>query len=182
MNPLLRAFFISFIVNFATSASGLAAVSNLLNDKQIWKDENEESHALTDWSQGPVVMTMIYGDCKKTCPYLTFVKLREIQKVLDAKKISAQFIIGTFDPVNDTPSVLRHLKDVNATGRKNWHFIRGTSEQTHLLAQELGLGDYYEMDDHIVHKFRIVYFDPNSKHETAMDYQHKDVKSLNLAP
>ena len=63
-------------------------------------------------------------------------------------------------------------------GRDNWHFIRGSLKQTHALAQGLGLEGFYRMDEHIVHNFRIVYFDPQSGKERALDFEHKDVQSL----
>lgn len=182
MRPLFRPLAVVVFgwmgLSLAIPLAGRAGVLALFDSKQVWTDENGESHVISEWKQGPLVLTMIYGDCRKTCPNLTFVKLREIQKALDERKIAASFVIGTFDPKNDTNSVLQHLKTTNAKNRTNWHFIRGNPEQTRALAQELGLGGFYEMDEHIVHKFRIVYFDPTSKRETALDYDHKDVQWL----
>lgn len=165
-----------------SGAQALASVQNLLESQSVWTDEAAQSHTLQDWGAGPLVFTMVYGNCRKTCPNLTFVKLEEIQRELDSQKINAQFIIGTFDPENDTSQILKNLK-VKFGNHPNWHFIRGGKKQTRELAHQLGLGGYYEMspndlDNHIVHKFRIVYFDPAAKKERALDYENKSVQAL----
>ena len=66
-----------------TSIGAMASVSSILKEPSTWTDEKQEPHRLrATWGKTPLVVTMIYGDCRKASPNLTFVKLREIQKVL----------------------------------------------------------------------------------------------------
>ena len=152
-------------------------VSAVLRSPQAWVDETGAKHLLADWSGQPLVLAVAYSECRKTCPLVTRRKLEEIQKRLEKEHAEAQFLVVTLDPENDDPPALKRWKDRWAEGRKNWHFLRGSSNQVRHFASAIGAGNYWRMDDHIVHSFRIVYV--NSTGETrAIDSDNEEVEAL----
>jgi len=176
---LLAPLLFTLILSILRPSYAHASAQDALDATTLWTDEMGASHPLQYWDlKSPVVLTMIYSQCRKTCPNLTFKKLREIQSALESRNVLAQFFIATLDPKNDTPEVLNALKKRQAPDQQNWHFIRGTEIQTRVFADKIGLGKYWEMDDHIQHNFRIVYYDPKTQTEHALTYDQKNVNSL----
>ena len=135
----------------------------LANNQTTWTDEKGQALHLSDFSNKPVILTMAYSQCKKTCPLVTMKELKEIQKILEEKKIAADFFVITLDPEHDTKDELLHFKKKVGVDRPNWHFIRADSKETRELAANIGLGNYWSMDDHIQHQYKILYFNPNQK-------------------
>ena len=153
----------------------------LLSDAITWSDEYGSSLKLSSFREKPVVLSMIYTDCRKICAVLTIDKLKEFQKLLDQRQLKAEFVIATFDPENDTSEKLLSYKKRMSLLRSNWHLIRNTEPVTRSFAAKLGLENYWRMDDHIIHNFRIVYLDVGQKHKRFLDADHTDIERL-LAP
>ncbi len=149
-----------------------------LGDEITWTDETGHPHKLADFKSSLVVLTMIYTECKKTCPMVTTAKLKELQAALDTQNKSAQFVVVTLDPENDTPEVLAQFKKKIGMDRDNWHFLRGTTKETHQFARKLDLDDYWKMDEHILHKFKIIYLDFQTSHRRTLDWDHRDIAKL----
>lgn len=150
----------------------------IFNDSTTWIDEQKQTHKLSDYKDSAMVVSMLYTECKRICPELTVDKLKEIQRNLDQKSQTAQFVIVTFDPANDTPEVLAKFKKKIGMDRPNWHFLRGSAKQTHEFAEKLDLGNYWKVDDHIQHVFKIVFLDFKDGRKRNLDWDHRDVATL----
>ena len=176
LNCLLVFVFSFLLLNsvYALTADTLGIMSN----EESWSDETGAQFKFSDYSKSSVVFTMFYTECRKTCPELTLRKLKEIQERLDQKKQVAEFIIGTLDPENDTSEVLLKFKKRLGIKAEKWHLIRGTEDQTRRLAKKVGLGDYWKMDDHIQHGFRIHFLDLVSGTTKTLTYKDRDVARL----
>ena len=174
-NSVLRLIILAGIFGFS---SARASVEKILKDTHTWTDENGKSLELSQFKDHPLVMTMIYTNCRKTCPNLTLAKLKELQAELNQRNQKAEFIIVTLDPDQDTPEVMANFKKHMKLDFGNWHFLRASQDQTRHFAREIKMENYWTMDDHIVHDFRIVYFDPAQAGERFLDSSNKNVKKL----
>ncbi len=66
----------------------------------------------------------------------------------------------TLDPDHDTPEKLATLpgQSFNLEG-SHWSFLVGNAADTRRLADLLGI-EYTPLDDHVVHRFKIVFVSP----------------------
>ena len=143
-------------------------------DSTSWEDQGGHPFRIRDFSSGRVVLTMAYTQCKKTCPMITLVKLKKMQKLYDEKHWKADFFVITLDPEGDTVEVLRKFQVRMGLDRDNWHFIRTNKSETRLYAKKLGLGGYWEMDDHIQHEFKIWVLDSENKKIQQFNWANRD--------
>ncbi len=165
-------------VFFFLQTSAYAAIVNSLDSSNVWEDESGRSHTFADWKNQSLVLTMVYADCKKTCPMITAEKLRAIHALFTEKKIKAQYLIVTMDPDTDTAPVLLALKKRWKMEGDEWHFLRGSEKASHQFARAIGMKDYWTMDDHIIHDFKIAFFDATTGKENFLDFKRRDVASL----
>lgn len=164
-------FILSFTTNiYATEASGI------FKEKFNLLDENSKLTNFEDFKEKTIVMTMAYTECTKTCPRLTIAKLKELQSEFDKRKIPADFVVITFDSDHDKPAALLDYKKKQKLDRPNWHFLVGNKEQTHQVADYLSMNDYWQMDDHIIHSFRILIFNESRNLDHVFDFSHRDLK------
>lgn len=152
--------------------------TDIFDSRLTWKDESGADVKLAQWRESRLFVTMSYTACKKYCPRLTIAKLKELQAALDRAAKSAEFVIITFDPNNDTPAVLSEFKKKNQLERKNWHFLVGSLDDTKTIAKLLQLDGFWRMDDHILHDFRIATFAPGGREIGALDWHDRDVEKL----
>jgi protein SCO1/2 len=124
----------------------------------IWTDERGERVALSKWRGDQVVLTAIYTQCRTKCPR-TIAKLREIHEALRRAGRSAQFLLVTLDPDEDTPERLRRFKESEGFP-DSWHLLAGTVPQTQEFAEMLGI-HVINMDAHLLHNSRILVLDPH---------------------
>lgn len=170
--PLALLLLLSAVVSVSAMAAELP--SSVFQLPFALKDDQNQEVRFSDWSKQPLVVTMSYTNCKKTCPNLTLKKLQEIQSRFESKKVDAQFAIVTFDAENDTPKRLAQYRKDHGFSNPNWHFLTGTSAQIRQVAKKLNLADFFEMDEHIVHGFKIFIFTPDG-HISQLDWEHRDV-------
>jgi protein SCO1/2 len=115
-------------------------------------------------------LTFSYTRCRKTCPMTTFKRLREIQDELssgaqaegashDKPSSLLPVLIVTLDPAEDTPAALAKFRKEHKIVFSNWHFLTGAPATVHDLAKLIGF-DYWTMDDHIFHDYKIVRVSP----------------------
>ena len=62
-----------------------------------WTDDGGRQLSLPDLRGRTVIITMAYTNCRRTCS-TTMLRLQEIQRILDAKGKSAEFVIVSYDP------------------------------------------------------------------------------------
>lgn len=158
----------------SVGAAHAAAVSALPNDLRTtaWQDSDGASFRLVDTQAPLVVLTMSYTACKRVCSSTALV-LADLQKRLDAAQRSAEFVVVSFDPQNDSPQQWREYRARRGLTRANWHFLSGDAVATKKLARLLDL-DFWDYHGHIVHDFRIVVLDARGQVITEVDWQHMD--------
>ncbi len=155
-----------------------AARRRLLTQGDAWQDETGATVTLSSYGSGTVVLTMLYTECRRTCPLVTVDALHELARVLDARHEPAQYVVATLDPESDTPEVLARFKASRGFSRPDFHFVRSSPAETRRFATALGLGGYYRVDDHIAHDFGIVVLDAAANRARRLDWDHRDAAAL----
>jgi protein SCO1/2 len=159
----------------AAGASG-ATTAYLYRAPLQWTDDTGRNVALADWKGGPVIITMAYSSCRRTCSS-TLIRLQEIQRVLDAKGRSAQFVVVTYDPETDDPQTWAQYRRTRNLTRPNWHFLTGSRADTRRIARLLGL-DFWMYDNHVMHDFKIIVLDGNGAVDKEIGFAPVDFERL----
>jgi protein SCO1/2 len=123
-----------------------------------WTDENAKTIEISDWKNGVVVASMAYVTCTKTCPFKTMATMKQVHQYFRDKQIPAEYVVISFDPESETPREWASYKERNKVQDPNWHFLLGSLAQTHSIAESLGLGDYWKVDEHVIHGFRVLVY------------------------
>jgi len=121
-----------------------------------WIDADGTPRTLSDYRGRPVVITMSYTACRKTCSSSMLV-LRKMQEILASRGRDASFVVFSYDPSHDSPAAWRRYRDARRLP-PSWHFLSGAGTDTRRLADFLDL-KYWIYDEHVMHDFRIVVFD-----------------------
>jgi len=148
-----------------------AGRASLLTDEFSLKDQDNQEVKLSKFKTKIIALTMFYTECKKTCPMLTLKALKEIESYYQNQAKPIDVVLVTFDPESDTPEALLKYKTKMNLGA-NWHFLVGSLEDTKKIASNLGMGDYWKMDEHILHGFKILILNPLGEVETTLDWKH----------
>ena len=81
------------------------------------------------------VADFFFTHCPTICPPMTSQMKRLNEETIDlASKV--QYLSFSIDPKRDTPMRLREYIGIHEIKAKNWHFMTGDEEATHLLAKE----------------------------------------------
>jgi cytochrome oxidase Cu insertion factor (SCO1/SenC/PrrC family) len=121
-----------------------------------WTDADGTTRTLDDYKGRPVVLTMAYTSCRRTCSSSMMV-LRKMQEILSRRGREAAFVVVSYDPSHDSPEQWRRYRDARKLP-PTWHFLSGAEADTRQLAEFLEL-KYWIYDEHVMHDFRIVVFD-----------------------
>jgi len=116
-------------------------------------DRGETVH-LSDWRGKPMILTMEHSTCRFSCS-ISISKLKAIQALADQEKLNIDFMIISIDPRNDTPETWRQFRESRDEERSNWHLLTGNETTTKLFANLFGM-NYWYMEDHVFHDFKIV--------------------------
>jgi cytochrome oxidase Cu insertion factor (SCO1/SenC/PrrC family) len=147
------------LVALTYGASASAQLFSRFGDVH-WTDIDGISHTFDDYKGRPIVMTMSYTACRKTCSASMLV-LRKMQEILKRRGSEVAFVVVSYDPSHDSPAQWRRYRDARRLPA-GWHFLSGTEADTHQLADFLEL-KYWIYDEHVMHDFRIVIFDADGK-------------------
>lgn len=129
-------------------------------------DQGGAPLSLSELRGKPLVLTMSYTACRRTCS-TTMLVLREMQAIFDRRNLPVNFAIVSYDPQRDSPKEWQLYRKSRGLDRASWHFLTGTMPDTRRLARHLDLA-FWRYDDHVLHDFRIVLFD-------AVGRWHKDI-------
>src|ERR1700758_766593 len=88
-----------------------------------WVDSDGAMRTLAQYRGRPLVMTMSYTACRKTCSASMLV-LRKMQEILARKGSDASFVVVSYDPSHDSPQQWRRYRDVRHLPAA-WHFLSG---------------------------------------------------------
>ena len=59
-----------------------------------------------------------------------------------------------------------------------WHLLTGNKNSTRNLAKAIGVGEYWKMDDHILHGFKILILDNAGNVQSTIDWDHRNVSEI----
>jgi protein SCO1/2 len=122
-------------------------------------DQNGRKRRFSEFKGAPVVMTFIYTRCPLPtfCPMMDrhFVTLQNRLRDNPAMK-DVHLVTVSFDPVTDTPAVLKkHAKELNADLTR-WTFLTGDRDEVDQFASRFGVSISRAMNDarDITHNLR----------------------------
>jgi len=121
-----------------------------------WVDADGATRTLDAYKGRPIVITMAYTSCRKTCSSSMLV-LRRMQEILARRGHDVSFIVVSYDPSHDSPAEWHRYREARRLP-PSWHFLSGAEADTRQLADFLEL-KYWVYDEHVMHDFRIVIFD-----------------------
>ncbi|MCB9072328.1 MAG: SCO family protein [Bdellovibrionaceae bacterium] len=128
----------------------VGAESSIYGLKTVWKDQNNQSKVLNDFSGKPTLITMVYTSCAHTCP-MTISKVEEIKKSLEKAGLKDfRLVLASFDDVVDKPDHLKAYMLKRKLDPSVWTFLSPVSqkesrEMSVLLGisfKKLGEGEY----------------------------------------
>ncbi len=174
----MKVFLLLTLLLYASLSIADSQVSEILSNKTLWTDDHNSSVQLKDFflKEKLVVVTMAFSVCTKTCP-MTFRILKEIEGELNKHHKSAEFVIVSLDAKNDTPERTAHMRLQHDLTGKNWHFLRGSVEETKSISKLLGV-NAFDLDDHIIHNFRILVLKADGSIAHTFDWNHRSVKGI----
>ncbi len=150
-NSLIAAFYLML------SSLSFASHAEFRPDLLPWSNDEGEQ-VLTDSIAGDVrIVSLFYTDCPNTCN-LTIEKFKQLEKVFQNRGISANFILMSLDPKNDTPAALNAYRIERGLVSKNWYFLTSTEPQVATVAKQLGY-QFTRLDDHVFHRMKIFIID-----------------------
>ena len=76
------------------------------------------------------LMAMVYTHCPDICPMTTHNMQLIEERLPDELKGKVKFVIISFDPNRDTPSVLRKFAEIRDIDFANWSLLTGDQENT----------------------------------------------------
>jgi protein SCO1/2 len=153
-------------------------------------DQSGQKRRFSAFKGSPVVMTFIYTKCPLPtfCPLMDrhFAALQASLKA-DASLQAVHLVTVSFDPITDTPAVLReHAKRLNADLTR-WTFLTGDRDEIDQFAARFGVSISRAMNDarDITHNLRTAIVDRDGKvvkmytgNDWSPDQVLADLKSL----
>jgi protein SCO1/2 len=100
-----------------------------------------------------VLMEFMFTSCPDICPLTTYkmVQLQDQLKQQDLFGNKVQFVAVTFDPMHDTPEVLKKYADRMRMDPAGWHLLRGDEDATKEIAKQYGVMVQNMGDGQFVH-------------------------------
>ncbi|NCS88306.1 MAG: hypothetical protein AUK34_02830 [Ignavibacteria bacterium CG2_30_36_16] len=128
----------------------LFIVSGCSDNLPLDKDISNRSYQLVDQDSSnvmfphkyegkTVVMGFIFTNCPDICPMTTH-NMQQIQEQLKKNEIeNVELVALSFDPLRDTPSVLKEYSNVREIDLSNFSFITGREETIDSLLKMMGV-------------------------------------------
>lgn len=110
-----------------------------------WLDQNNKKIKLKDFSGKPVILTMLYTGCTKSCPIIIGHLKSFYDSLSNEEKNKVNFVVLSFDSKRDTPKNLKKFADKNKLG-KNFYLLNGSDDSILEIASLLGI-KYSKTDD-----------------------------------
>lgn len=85
------------------------------------------------------IVCYVFTNCPDICPLITN-NMRLIQERVKEEGITnVEFVTISFDPLFDTPSVLKEYAEVRRLDTSNWTFLTGDKEVTDQVIKDVGV-------------------------------------------
>jgi len=141
------------------------------------------------------LLTMVYTHCPDICPMTTHNMHLVEQKLPDDLRDKVKFVVISFDPNRDTPSVLKKFAEIRDYSFDKWSLLSGDEQNTKEVMLKFGIkaipaDSSYDADGelsyNVIHTDRISLIDQegklrsNYKGSTAnLEMILEDIKYLN---
>jgi protein SCO1 len=134
-----------------------------------WRDDAGRTFDLESMRGHFTIVTMAYTHCRLICP-MVFERLAQMQRELDSRGHSAEFVVIGFAGVEDDPAAWHHYRETRHLTRANWHFLSASEPVTQRFARAFGF-EYWRYDEHVMHGFQIFVFgeDGNRRMQVGAD-------------
>ncbi|HMN49505.1 MAG TPA: SCO family protein [Ignavibacteriaceae bacterium] len=117
------------------------------------------------------LMAMVYTHCPDICPMTTHNMQLIEERLPDELKGKVKFVIISFDPNRDTPSVLRKFAEIRDIDFANWSLLTGDQENTKEVMLKFDIKaipadstyDNGELSYSMIHTDRISLIDQNGR-------------------
>lgn len=135
------------------SGSKISNKSIYLLDSK-WKDQNNKSLQLKDFAGKPVIISMLYTSCTKSCPII-MEYIKDFYNSLSKKeKENVRVLIISINPEKDTPKVLKTFEKKHKLD-KNFFLLSGNKDTVLEIASLLGIR-YVKTDEDYSHTNKIL--------------------------
>lgn len=128
--------------------------------------QDNETLSLDDLHGEWWIADFIFTNCETVCLPMTS-NLSKLQKELEARNLSVQFVSFSVDPDYDTPEVLREYGQQYEANFDTWSFLTGYDFQT---IKELSIKSFRALlkepeygDDQVMHDTRFFLVNPEGK-------------------
>jgi protein SCO1/2 len=131
-------------------------------------DQDGRKRAFSAFKGSPVVMTFIYTRCPLPtfCPLMDrhFVTLQNTLKQDPALK-NVRLVTVSFDPITDTPAVLKHHANTLDADLTRWTFLTGDRDDVDQFASRFGVSIARSMSNQldITHNLRTALIDADGR-------------------
>ena len=148
-------------------------------DQDITRTENTFYNQDSTKEQFPQIikdkitlMAMVYTHCPDICPMTTHNMYLVQEKLPEELKDKIEFVIISFDPGRDTPSVLKKFAELRDISFDHWTFLTGDEQNTKEVMLKFGVkaikaDSTYDADGNlsysVIHTDRISLVDQNGK-------------------
>lgn len=104
-----------------------------------WRDQHGAERSLSEVTDRPVIMAMVYTSCVHTCP-LIIADLKQIEGALaEGDRDSMRFVLVSLDPERDTPEKLDQFATATRLDPAHWTLLTGDELDVRMLAAALGV-------------------------------------------
>jgi protein SCO1/2 len=128
------------------------------------------------------LMYFFYSTCPDVCLPTTFM----LSKVQDELKKEGYFgdktalLSVTFDPVRDTPPVLKKFADTYHADQNGWSFLRGDEAQIQKIAEQFGVMVIKDAKGNFSHSNAILLIDKQGNIRNYYDASDVDLKIADM--
>lgn len=131
--------FLSFIILFTRCSNNPPVIDKFTTEYSL-VNQNGNQVEFPQIIKGKIaVVGYIYTNCPDICP-LTTNNMQRIQKEVAKDKIdNIEFVSISFDPLTDTPEVLRKYAEIRNLNLNNWVFLTGQKTIIDSLIKQAGV-------------------------------------------
>ena len=131
--------FLSFIILFTRCDNNPPVIDKFTKEYSL-VNQNGKQVDFPQIIKGKItVVGYIYTNCPDICP-LTTNNMQRIQKEIAKDNIkNVEFVSISFDPVTDTPEVLRKYAEIRNLNLDNWVFLTGQKTVIDSLIKQAGV-------------------------------------------
>ncbi len=125
---------------FATSMFliPILGFSGPLDFSKSLTSDSGESVRLSKWKGKKVVLAMLYPKCTSACP-LILGKLKKIRSELEKKGTPAEFVLISFDTVEESAKRLSEYREHMGLEWPSWTFLFGKEKDIRFLSNSLNI-------------------------------------------